>query len=47
MENLVEKLELYKEVVDRMCVQVDTDVVLNLTTGMGGDLEIGSRKEST
>ena len=32
--------ELYKEVVDRIRSS-DTDVVLNLTTGMGGDLDIG------
>ena len=30
------RLELYKEVVDRIRSS-DTDVVLNLTTGMGGD----------
>ena len=34
------KLELYKEVVDRIRSS-ETDVVLNLTTGMGGDLDIG------
>jgi len=34
------RLELYKEVVDRVRSS-NTDVVLNLTTGMGGDLEIG------
>ena len=34
------RLELYKEVVDRIRSS-DTDVVLNLTTGMGGDLDIG------
>ena len=37
------KLELYKEVVDRIR-SYDTDVILNLTTGMGGDLEIGKRE---
>ena len=37
------KIELYKEVVDRVRSS-GTDVVLNLTTGMGGDLEIGSGK---
>ena len=34
------RLELYKEVVDRIRSS-DTDVVLNLTTGMGGDLDVG------
>ena len=34
---------MYKEVVDRVRSS-GTDVVLNLTTGMGGDLEIGSGK---
>jgi uncharacterized protein (DUF849 family) len=34
------KLELYKEVVDRVRSS-GTDVILNLTTGMGGDLDIG------
>ena len=37
------RLELYKEVVDRIRSS-DTDVVLNLTTGMGGDLDIGQGK---
>ena len=37
------RLELYKEVVDRVRSS-ETDVILNLTTGMGGDLEIGSGK---
>ena len=37
------RLELYKEVVDRVRSS-GTDVILNLTTGMGGDLEIGSGK---
>ena len=32
--------ELYKEVVDRIRSS-GTDVILNLTTGMGGDLDIG------
>ena len=36
------RLELYKEVVDRVRSS-DTDVVLNLTTGMGGDLDIGEK----
>ena len=34
------RLELYKEVVDRVRSS-GTDVILNLTTGMGGDLDIG------
>ena len=34
------RLELYKEVVDRIRSS-DTDVIINLTTGMGGDLDIG------
>jgi uncharacterized protein (DUF849 family) len=34
------RLDLYKEVVDRIRSS-DTDVILNLTTGMGGDLDIG------
>ena len=34
------RLELYKEVVDRI-KSSDTDVILNLTTGMDGDLDIG------
>ena len=34
------KLELYKEVVDRIRTS-DTDLIINLTTCMGGDLEIG------
>ena len=37
------RLELYKEVVDRVRSS-DTDVVLNLTTGMGRDLDIGQGK---
>jgi len=37
------KLELYKEVVDRVRSS-GTDVILNLTTGMGGDLDIGQGK---
>ena len=36
------RLELYKEVVDRIRSS-DIDVVLNLTTGMGGDLDIGEK----
>ena len=38
------RLELYKEVVDRVRSS-DTDVILNLTTGMGGDLDIGQGKD--
>ena len=34
------RLELYKEVVDRIRSN-DTDIIINLTTGMGGDLDIG------
>ncbi len=34
------RLELYKEVVD-LVRSSDTDVILNLTTGMDGDLDIG------
>ena len=34
------RLELYKEVVDRVRSS-ETDVILNLTTGMGGDIDIG------
>ena len=37
------KLELYREVVDRIRSH-DIDIILNLTTGMGGDLEIGNRR---
>ena len=37
------RLELYKEVVDRVRSS-DTDVILNLTTGMGGDLDSGQEK---
>ena len=37
------RLELYKEVVDRI-KSSETDVILNLTTGMGGDLDIGQGK---
>ena len=33
------RLELYKEVVDRIRSS-ETDVILNLTTGMGGDLDL-------
>jgi len=35
------RIELYDEVVDRIRSS-ETDVILNLTTGMGGDLELGS-----
>ena len=38
------RLELYKEVVDRVRSS-DTDVILNLTTGMGGDLDIGQYQD--
>ena len=34
------RLELYKEVVERIRSS-DTDIIINLTTGMGGDLDIG------
>ena len=37
-------LDLYKEVTDRIRSS-DTDVVVNLTTGMGGDIVIGSVDE--
>ena len=37
------RIELYKEVVDRIRSD-QTDVILNLTTGMGGDLDIGQGK---
>ena len=37
------RLELYKEVVDRIRSS-NTDVIINLTTGMGGDLDIGKGK---
>ncbi len=37
------RLELYKEVVDRIRSS-ETDIILNLTTGMGGDLDIGQGK---
>jgi len=37
------RLDLYKEVVDRIRSS-NTDVILNLTTGMGGDLDIGQGK---
>ena len=36
------KLEFYKEVVDKVRSS-DTDVIINLTTGMGGDLDIGEK----
>jgi len=38
------KLEYYKEVADRIRSS-DTDVVINFTTGMGGDFEIGEGKD--
>ncbi|MGB5334659.1 MAG: 3-keto-5-aminohexanoate cleavage protein [Woeseiaceae bacterium] len=37
-------LELYREVVGRIR-ESDTDVILNLTTGMGGDLFLGPDDE--
>ena len=37
-------VELYREVVDRIR-QDDTDVIINLTTGMGGDLYLGPDEE--
>ncbi len=39
-------VELYKEVVDRIREE-DTDVVINLTTGMGGDLYLGPDSNPT
>lgn len=36
--------KLYKEVVDRVR-QADTDVILNLTAGMGGDLVLGGTEQ--
>jgi len=38
--------ELYKEVVDRIR-SADTDVIINLTAGMGGDLYIGAGEHPT
>ena len=38
------KLELYREVTDRIR-ESDTDVVLNLTAGMGGDMVFGSSQQ--
>ena len=38
------KFEYYKEVTDRIRSS-DTDIIINLTTGMGGDLEVGQGKE--
>ncbi|MEM7781520.1 MAG: 3-keto-5-aminohexanoate cleavage protein [Pseudomonadota bacterium] len=37
-------VELYREVVERIREQ-DTDVIINLTTGMGGDLYLGPDEE--
>ena len=37
-------VELYREVVDRIRSS-DTDVIINLTSGMGGDLEIGADED--
>jgi uncharacterized protein (DUF849 family) len=39
-------IELFKEVVDRIR-EHDTDVVINLTTGMGGDLYLGPDDDPT
>ena len=38
------RVELYREVVDRIRSS-DTDVILNLTTGMGGDLFLGPEED--
>jgi len=38
------KLDYYKEVADRVRSS-DTDVVINFTTGMGGDFEVGEGKD--
>ena len=38
------KLEYYKEVADRIR-STDTDVIINFTTGMGGDFEVGEGKD--
>ena len=38
------KIELYHEVADRIRSS-DTDVVINFTTGMGGDFEVGEGKD--
>ena len=38
------KLEYYKEVADRIRSS-DTDVILNFTTGMGGDFDVGTGKD--
>ena len=40
----IRKFEYYKEVTDRIRSS-DTDIIINLTTGMGGDLEVGQGKE--
>ena len=40
------KLEYYKEVADRIRSS-DTDVIINFTTGMGGDFEVGEGKGSS
>ena len=39
-------IKLYQEVVDRIRDK-DTDVVINLTTGMGGDLYLGPAQDPT
>ena len=38
-----DKLEYYKETVDRIRSS-NTDVIINFTTGMGGDFEVGEGK---
>ena len=38
------RIELYKEVADRIRSS-DTDVIINFTTGMGGDFEVGEGKD--
>jgi 3-dehydrocarnitine:acetyl-CoA trimethylamine transferase len=40
------RLELYREVVERIR-STDVDVLINLTTGMGGDLRVGEGPEDT
>lgn len=38
------RIELYRQVVDRIRSS-DTDVIINFTTGMGGDFEVGEGKD--
>ena len=38
------KFEYYKETVDRIRSS-ETDVIINFTTGMGGDFEVGEGKD--